>query len=479
VDVRRRTDVRSASATLPSPNALSAQPIRVQPRAEPEHAWVTTVAMVIGLGSGVSARFIGDVFIGELAVLVLLPFAILQARGEPLSRPFKVLLLTGLLWFVSLVLTDAVRGSAPVDYLRGWANVAVFFADLFVIYRLVGRHPMRHVLLIASFALGQLIGLLVEPTPFMRLDLWKFGLATPLTFLVLCVPLWFGVRSAQPARITIPVGMLAILAAANLLRDNRAEGAICGVAITIVLLSRVFQPRYGRVRSFARAGAARSAVTLLGISAAGLLAIAGYSAAAQDGVLGADAQAKFYSEYQPGLAIVIGGRGEILVSSQAIADSPILGHGSWAQDAKYLAIAEVVRSQGYNVVQLAPDSPDSQLIPSHSHLFGAWVEAGLLGAVCWLCVLILLLRSFSRMTASVSPFLPLCAYFGVHLTWDVLFSPFSGSVRLFDALMLATILTIMLPVSVFKAGVVSASVGEDSTHDTTRTLEVPKYGYRR
>lgn len=430
------------------PEGTARQPVGLLPK-DPRRRYsgVAALVLLVGLGSGLSVRMVGDVFVGELAVLVLVPVALLKSHTAPLNRALKILVLLGIVWLVGQVLTDVIRVSTPADYLRGWANIVIFLVDVFVIYRLVYQQPTRALLLIVSFALGQLIGLLVNPTADQLIDPWKFGVATPLALLALCLTVWWSRRRGRAVPTHVQVALLVGLFAVNLLKDYRSEAGICGVVVTIVLMARLLRRRVDPSPRTRGLGTARTAVVLLGMAATAMLVITAYSAAAQDGLLGADAQAKYYLEYQPGLAILIGGRGEILVSSQAIIDSPIVGHGSWAQDAKYVAIAAVVRSEGYSVVLLPPNSPDSQLIPSHSHLFGAWVEAGILGAVFWLYTLVFVARSVPRIAASLSSLLPLCAYFAVHLSWDILFSPFSGSIRLFDALELAVIAAIVWPPS--------------------------------
>lgn len=431
---------------LSDASAARAETERTHVRLPHEHAGLTALAICLGLGSGLAVRVIGDVFGAELIVLALLPVALLRTRQAPLKGPVRRFLVLGALWLISLIVTDLIRGSAPVDYLRGWAGVAIFMADLFVAYRLVFEQPTRRILLVAAFALGQIIGLIFTPTFNMLVDPWKFGMASPLALLALSLPAWWAVRRGGGfASLTVAIGTLAVLVVVNLLRGDRSEAGICGVAMAVVLLSRLLSRHRTAPAGRYRTAGVRAAILLLGAGAAGLLLLAGYSTAAQDGLLGADAQAKYFAQYHPGLAIIVGGRGEILVSGQAIADSPFLGHGSWAQDAKYVALAQTVRSEGYSVEYVAPDSPDPQLIPSHSHLFGAWVEAGILGAVFWVYALTLLARGFARMTAALAPMLPLCAYFSVHLIWDILFSPFSGSVRLFDAIGLVIIITVLWP----------------------------------
>jgi hypothetical protein len=70
------------------------------------------------------------------------------------------------------------------------------------------------------------------------------------------------------------------------------------------------------------------------------------------------------------------------------------------------------------------------LIPTHSHFFGGWVEAGLIGAIFWGWVLSLPLRAIIRLFHSNDPHMPLLSFIAFFLIWDILFSPF-GAIRRF------------------------------------------------
>ena len=128
--------------------------------------------------------------------------------------------------------------------------------------------------------------------------------------------------------------------------------------------------------------------TVFGLTVAWGVLVA-YDAAASSGLLGADAQARYYAQ-TGSLGVLIGGRSEILVSTQAVIDSPVLGHGSWAKDFKYVdLLAELRGSLGYDV---QVDPQDVGLIPTHSYILGAWVEGGFLGALFWLAIAVVAIR---------------------------------------------------------------------------------------
>ena len=46
--------------------------------------------------------------------------------------------------------------------------------------------------------------------------------------------------------------------------------------------------------------------------------------------------------------LLLGGRSEFLVSSLAVLESPVIGHGSWAKDCRYASLyVELKREAGY------------------------------------------------------------------------------------------------------------------------------------
>jgi O-antigen ligase len=150
-----------------------------------------------------------------------------------------------------------------------------------------------------------------------------------------------------------------------------------------------------------------------------------YSYYAKQGIFGEYAQHKLEAQSGEG-GLLLGGRGEILASGRAILDSPLLGHGSWARDPTYSAILAENRAElGYKVNQ---NDKKDDMIPAHSHIFGAWVEGGVAGAVFWSFVLVYAIGSMLKVSGW-EPLLPLFAFAGFMLTWDVLFSPISPESR--------------------------------------------------
>ena len=163
------------------------------------------------------------------------------------------------------------------------------------------------------------------------------------------------------------------------------------------------------------------------VAAAGITILGIYGTAASQGVLGREAQQKYL--HQAGaLGAILGGRPELLASTQAILDSPILGHGSWAKDPAYAALlVERQKALGY---QVTPEYVGADLIPTHSHLFGAWVWAGVLGAAFWFAVGAVAVWLLANLYSARVEVAPLLVFSAMLLLWDIAFSPYGSSGRI-------------------------------------------------
>jgi hypothetical protein len=158
--------------------------------------------------------------------------------------------------------------------------------------------------------------------------------------------------------------------------------------------------------------------------AVGLSFVSLYGHLASNGALGASASKKYAAQANSSFGLLTRGRPEILVSSRAVADSPLLGHGSWAKDPKYLEM-QIGRGLDPSPAMLAEG-----LIPTHSYLMGAWVEAGVLGVPIWVWTLFLAAGVLARLYGRDGQLVPLIAFAAFALIWNVFFSPYGSFERL-------------------------------------------------
>jgi O-antigen ligase len=222
------------------------------------------------------------------------------------------------------------------------------------------------------------------------------------------------------------------MGAANLYLDFRSLAVICILVFSLEL--------YSRARERLAIKVPHAVIVFVGLIAVWICADI-YKDLAVSGNLGVAAQEKYESQVisLTGIGLLdtlFGGRSEILVSVRAVLDAPIWGHGSWAADYKYVAMYEYIAERlGADLGQV-----ESDLIPSHSHLFGAWVESGVVGGLFFVYVLWIVGSRTFELTKSEHPNRMLLTFVGMTMVWDVLFSPFGGEMRIKTALGIAMLL---------------------------------------
>ena len=155
--------------------------------------------------------------------------------------------------------------------------------------------------------------------------------------------------------------------------------------------------------------------------------------AATRGFFEESTQEKFTQQSSGKLGVLFGGRPETLVAIQAIRDSPIVGHGSFAADERYIELKQLLQYQyGYSDSD-TPEELEYPAIPTHSHLTMAWVESGILGGVLWIYILVLVIRAIFRLALTRPNLAPLYSYLLVNFIWDILYSPFGSVNRMWGA----------------------------------------------
>jgi hypothetical protein len=370
-------------------------------------------ALVAPLLQAIAIPIGGVLLVSDLALVAALPLALIRHPERLKQKPISTVLKLGVFWLVAQIVTDLVRSSDPADYYRGWSKIFFVLLNFTVVWLVVGVSRRRFVLYGVGLAVGTILSALLHPSDDAISSPWKFGLGIPISILV-------AILAAQLGRyrllgILLPLGSLAAL---HIYMDFRIMAVICFlIPLYTIFLASAKQDQLTRLR--------RAMLVLIVASGTGAFSLL-YSHYALEGVFGKYAQQKLEAQSSGEGGSLLGGRREILASGQAILDSPVLGHGSWARDSKYVAILrERSEELGYKRFQ---DSKVDDLIPSHSFIFGSWVDAGIAGGIFWLFVLCY--SAYAIFNASgKEPLLPFFAFAGLMLMWDILFSPLGSTTR--------------------------------------------------
>lgn len=372
-------------------------------------------AFVLPAVSFVEIAIVGQLIVTEILMLAMLPW-LWGIRDRPALPRWFVVLWAG--WLLSQIMTDVVIGSAFADYTRGWSAIVFTFTDFAAILVLVST-PRRARLFALGLAAGGALGYVFVPNAYASGDPWKWAFALPIGLLLAA-----GLSGTTGARFRwLSVGTFVAFGIVNLALGFRSLGGVSLLTAGYLVLSVVAgHPERASTASMFRAVAG---LCFLAVAVWGTLQV--YDAAASQGLLGADAQAKYLNQ-SGSLGVLIGGRSEVLVSSQAIIDSPILGHGSWARDPAYAELLnERLSSLGY---EIGATSSDVVLIPAHSYLLQSWVWAGLLGGVFWFSILGIAAWLLGNLYSFRVDLAPLIVFSTMLLLWNIAFSPYGSSQRL-------------------------------------------------
>ena len=369
----------------------------------------------------VQINAIGHLYMTDVVLAVALPFLLIRHGRRLLQRPAASAIVLFALWTFGQVVTDLVRHSAPRDFARGWAMLAFATINFSTIYLIAARRSTRLVLFAAGIATGQILTYLVAPSVYAAGDPWKFGYGTALTWFVVLLAVQIAGR-LRWGRFASGVVMF-IAALLNLYMGFRSLAGITFLTSFFLMM----QAFHSTVSPTGRGPALRRLMALGAMSAlGGWGTFQLYQYSAQVGWLGQAALQKYDTQAAGQYGLLIGGRSEILISSRAILDSPLLGHGSWAKDCRYTSLYSELRQQlGY----YPGEENEDCLIPAHSHLLGAWVQAGILGALFWLWALTLPVRALVELLGGHERLAPLVAFVAFFLLWDIFFSPFAGDRR--------------------------------------------------
>lgn len=394
-------------------------------------SFIDVVAFLFGAGSQLVVRIVGDMPVAELLVLVLgVPVAVLYRRRAMRRDFIWIYILLGF-WLMNQIVTDIYRETALLDWVRGDAAIVFFALDIVFACMILSCSDRRKLIYVAGLVIGSLVATRIQPDEAMIDYPWKFGYAMSVNLAVVYLSAYL----YNHRKNALALLMIACVSVVNLYFNFRSPLLI--FLVTLALTTPIIPERIGQWRILPREGSrSRVAVMILLAVLTSIGAGALVKAVSVSSLLSDDAREKNMSQAKVKGGLLIGGRPEILVSSIAVADSPILGHGSWAKDYKYIELLNDMlyeRGMGEQEDLDTLEQESEGTIPVHSHLMTAWVWAGIMGAAFWFYILWLLLKFVARLAAQRTAFAPLYAYMAVGMIWDIGFSPFGEGRRIMEA----------------------------------------------
>ena len=430
-----------AMPTAPVALGNRIQPSRPKPGGELRSSgWVLFAAFLLGLGARLQVQVIGFLPFSELAagLLFLLWLPIYTRRG--VLRCSGLLIPLCVLWLASVVISDIYWSTELTLAARGVARVLVYLVCIPFAIVFFGQDTWRRLIF---FTLGLIPSVVLSAYVFQsgaqagRELVWGRTLINFETHWVAVA-----VFTAQLINLLVYHRSQTLAYAASLLagginffNGSRSAGAAFAIGVPLTLARNALAVRRARGAKLSLLG------LVLFFAATGAIAwgvIEAYSYSASEGILGEKSRRKFEAQSGTPAGLLLTGRLEFVGALLAVQDSPLLGHGSWKLDTdRYYA--QAIRFMEIDADPRAYYARGYPLIPSHSHLMGAWVENGLAGGIFWAYALLIVARALYRPLVDERHLRLWVSCSATALVWHIMFSPISG--RLETAVALSVFLT--------------------------------------
>ena len=378
------------------------------------------LSFLVPFSSFIKMDIIGRLYLTDILLLCLLPY-LFAKRGKRLfsKLPITTIILL-IFWLIFQIISDLINESDFHNFVRGWAMIIFTLINFSALYLLLHGNTKRLITYAVGLASGEIIGYLISPTSYSIAHPWKFGYGHSITLLLIIGTILIN-QKQKIFRYWPSVGMF-IVSTINLIMGTRAVSGVTFLSGCYMVFSERNRSNKRNIKNNIKQ---LMLIAFLMIAGAwGVISI--YKYTVLNGYLGQKALQKYEMQAYGKYGLVLGGRSEVLVSGLAVLDSPVIGHGSWAKDCRYASLyTDIKKHEGYDSGENYQDC----LIPTHSHLMGAWVQAGVFGAIFWLWIFTLPCRCLMNTFNKYSKLTPLVVYAAFMLIWDILFSPYGAERR--------------------------------------------------
>jgi len=368
---------------------------------------------LLGVASGTPVQTVGRLFVGELALMAIAPVVAILLFGlhNQYGKTARLLLIAMIVSWLGYLVSDIIRGTASIDYMRGWSRWIAMGAS-FATLAWLGSKNIGYM---SSFLIGLSVGNCLSPfamgfNPGLILY-WKFYAGVPVVIVALVM--------ASRFRPWVSVVALLALAMLSLSLDTRSAALLCMITAGVTLLAA----RRSSQDRLPLAPVGKGSIIAAAVLIAGLMVAAVYA------VQHFGARYGYTDRYQKSNSTRLA---DAIVAWSAISDSPMIGYGSWPRHAE-LARERDRLVEKYKGAPAFRGPSQEDLIISHSQILQGWVEGGLLGLIFFALLAWQLGRQLLWQTIStpLTPLTPLIVFVQLNCAWHLVFSPFSGSQRLY------------------------------------------------
>lgn len=376
---------------------------------------LSLTTFICGLLTAFNFNFIGEVYISEI-ILIPLGISVVVFSKNNLAtscRLFYLIIFFGFLSLLGYALSDIYIGTEPEQYLRGWGRIVLLLTNSLSLIVIVAKGRWYLWWFILGAGVGGLFLLLYLGEP---ISIWKLGYAEPISFIVIAISCIL--KRKFSIVILVSFGLV------NLWLDYRNFAAIYIILSCYLIFSG------GNIKSGKKISKNYFTVIISLLMALSML------------IVGLNLTSNEYSARRDDSNV--GRYVGILVSLRAIANSPIIGYGSWTINQEYAQMAIEEQTKRYDRTRNRKTNHNVNRFRSHSQILQPWVEGGLLGASFFIFYGFILIKGtkYYLLSNSNSGFQQMNLYFLILGLWHLIASPFGGQQRIQIAITIAILAAI-------------------------------------
>ena len=385
--------------------------------------------LLIGLFTFVKIRLVGVISVSELLLLSMYVFYPSIRFVE--NKYVKRLFIFAALWCLGSFISNIYNDSTQVNLIKGVIFILLFIAIIPPIFNLFSDKPARLLIFLIGSGVSYYFSPYFNPdeeiAERLMSDVYQY-----YRYLAFINALGFFLYYKGYHK--IGVFLCFGFAFYGLFNMARNPFLISSLAVLLLLVCRTINGSYEDIILQYRSKIPKIFLTIF-ITLVSVSFI--YETLVLNGTLGDEAKKKYIVQSARG-GVLEGGRGETFMGIELIRRNPIIGYGSYAKDKTGSFFSEYYREHGFKngVVRIK-----DRLLPSHSHIVGAWMQDGILGGLFWLYVLWMCWKIFiSGCFMFERRLLCLLMFQFCSLLWNIMFSPFGD--RVSTAALIITFLVI-------------------------------------
>lgn len=395
------------------------------------------ISFIIGLFTATQVRILGTLSLSEFMIFFFLIYIIIvnpKAFGQIFkSKRMRTLLILCFLWICSIFFSDQINPTSLVDSLKGLGGVIPLFLGFLFFYWLFYEDLSHLGFFLWGYGFSYIISLFIftpsavsDRSDLAGVELYETGdyfsrliVGGVGRFLTASEFQFF---SNHPYFIVF----LHLIFSFYALFEGSRSPFLMGIISTILFCFFVKFSKLNFLNVKTTLYIKRKIpLFIVFILIGGFISGKIYSYAAENGYLGEANKRKYETQSQSKLGL-LSGRGEFVSAYLAIKDSPLLGHGSYAKDKEGYAI-EAARITGDDqFLEQLYEAKGDEYIPTHSHITGAWVQNGILGAIFWCYALFLVVVYVFKYFYIYPKWVAYSINASLSMIWQILFSPFSN-----------------------------------------------------